>query len=635
MMGKILERRSESLARPGTFLYEWITGGGDTASGQTVNESKAMQLTVVYACINGIATDVATVPLHLYRRLDRGRERAKKHPLYKVLHLKPNPEHTSLYFRLLLTGHLLGWGNAYAQIIRDGRGYPAQLWPLHPGRMRVERKAGELRYLYNPTGGGAEKDWHREDVLHLKGLGEDGIIGYSPIRLAREAIGMGLAAQEYGARFYKNDARPSVVLKHPKKFQDKAAHDRVKKSWEESYGGSSNAFKPAILEEGLDIALIGIHPEDAEFIATRDFQVVEICRMYRMPPHKVQSLTHATYSNIWDLKDEYTTDTLRPWCTIWQTELLKQLFPENEWEEYYPEFLLDDLLRGKLPDRYSAYMTGRSWGWLSANDVRERENMNPIKGGDTYLRPLAYEAVEGRDGAAGRVTRFEEYDPEESERRWAVPIKRTNLRDLALIRFKTGESFRRIFEDAAGRMEKREAADVEKALKDLVRKGSTEEFNAWLETYYAEFPALAESFMSGAFYTYGEQIQARAAEEIGAPTGMTPGLEECLRTHIAATSKHHADISTGQVKDALERSALEGIDPAAGVSEVTEGWRVERAGQIAAWEITRTDGLMAKAVYFYAGVPEITWQEMDGNPSTTNPSASAAPAGIIFSSRRA
>lgn len=612
---KLFERRSESLAQPGTWLYNWITGGGDTASGAKVNEATALRFIAVFACINVIATDVATMPLHLYRRLDRGKERAAKHPLYKVLHRKPNPELDSAYLRLLLQGHLLGWGNLYAFIARNEKGYAAQLWPFRPDRMRVERKAGELRYFYN-DGSGKEKDFHREDVFHVKGLGFDGILGYSPIRVAREAIGVGLAAQEYGGSFFRNDARPSVVLRHPKSFKTKEAHQRLRKDWEESYGGSKKSYKPAILEEGMEVETIGIPPEDAQFIQSRKFQVTEICRLYRVPPHKIMDLENATYSNISEQSVEYVKDTIRPWCKLWESAILDQLIPEEDQDEYFAEFLLDDLMRGDIVKRYESYAKGRQWGWMSANDVREKENMNPIKGGDTYLVPLNMNPVEGRS-----AMQFDILDPtvpdKPRELRYAVPIKRERreAKNYAIERLRIAKSFMRVFEEAGLRVIKREVKDIQKALKDHLRSRSNiDQFNLWLDSYYQDYPEVVESIMSPAFFSYGEEIQAAAAGEIGAPVGMTPGLDECMKTHVVNTSRYHVNSSKGQINSLIATAIADNEDPVELITKRTEKWLDVRPGQIAAWETTRTNGLMTKAVYFYAGVPELEWVELDGNP---------------------
>lgn len=582
-MSRILERRSETLARPGTLLYEWITGGGQTASGQAVNEETALRLPIVYACINVVATDVATIPLHIYRREQSGRSRADNHPLYTALNVRANPEMSAVYFRQVMMGHVLGWGNAYALVLRAPN-RRVELWPLHPGRMRVERVSGELRYRYSSRSG--DREFRKNEIFHLRAFGHDGVMGISPIRQQREAIGFALAAQEYGAKFYANDARPSVVLRHPKRLTEEA-HQRLRESWNKSYAGSGNAWRTAIVEEGVEIETIGIHPEDAEFIATRRFQNLDICRIYRVPPHKVMDLERATYSNIEEQAISYVTDTIRPWCALWEAELLIQLFEEREWGTYYPEFLIDDLQRGDIVRRTQSYALGVQWGWLSPNEVRAKENMNPAPGGDVYLMPINYQ--------------------ERVQTRAARGYRSSDRKSQVSARLHLGEAYRKVFADAAGRLIRREAKEVMGQAKKLLSR-SDNEFDAWLESYYRdEFLRNYGSIMSPAFYSYAESVQALAAEEVGAPIGMTPGLEECVKQHLDNTARYHAQMSVAQIRANLNVESTDGL------AALFAAWEAGRAGKIAAWESTRMSGLISKATWFYAGVPEIEWVETDGN----------------------
>ena len=226
-----------------------------------------------------------------------------------------------------------------------------------------------------------------EFVLHLRGLGSNGIIGYSPIQLHRQAIGLTQAAEQFGATLFKNNARPAAVLEHPGEL-GADAQTRLRKSWEELHTGLENQHRIAILEEGMKLHEVGIPPDDAQFLQTRKFQTLEIARIYRMQPHLIQDLEHATFSNIEHQGIEFVVHTLRPWLVRWEQRILLQLFLERERDEFFAEFNVDALLRGDIASRYTAYATGRQWGWLSRNDVREKENMNPIAGGDDYLSPL-------------------------------------------------------------------------------------------------------------------------------------------------------------------------------------------------------------------------------------------------------
>jgi len=250
---------------------------GGTSAGKHVNETTAMQTSAVYACVRILAEAIASLPLHTYRRMaDGGKEVHLYHPLYRLLHDEPNPEMTSFVYREVLMSHLLLFGNAYSQIVRDGRGYPIALYPLLPNRMTVERaNNGRLIYTYQTDKGVVT--FRREDVLHIPGLGFDGLIGYSPIAMAKNAVGMSIATEEYGARFFSSGATPGGILEHPGTIKD---IKRVKESWESGYQGVGNAHKLAILEEGMKFHPVTIPPEQAQFLETRKYQLGEIARIY-------------------------------------------------------------------------------------------------------------------------------------------------------------------------------------------------------------------------------------------------------------------------------------------------------------------------------------------------------------------
>lgn len=367
---------------------------GSTTSGKPVNENTAMQMTAVYSCVRILSEAVAGLPLNLYRYNDSGgKERAINHPLYKLLHDEPNPEMTSFAFRETLMGHLLLWGNAYAQIIRNARGEVVGLYPLMPNKMTVDRDSyGRLYYLYQrttediPSLGKEQQVYLRpSDVLHIPGLGFDGLAGYSPIAMAKNAIGMAIACEEYGAKFFANGASPGGVLEHPGTIKDP---QKVKESWNSVYQGSNNAHKVAVLEEGMKYQAIGISPEQAQFLETRKFQINEIARIFRVPPHMVGDLEKSSFSNIEQQSLEFVKYTLDPWVVRWEQAMCRVLLSDSEKPEYFIKFNVDGLLRGDYASRMSGYATARQNGWMSANDIRELENLDRIStelGGDLYL----------------------------------------------------------------------------------------------------------------------------------------------------------------------------------------------------------------------------------------------------------
>ena len=359
---------------------------GGTTSGKAVNERTAMQTSAVYACVRILAESVAGLPLHVYERTANGSKSTKpSHPLYQLLHDEPNREMTSFVFRETLMSHLLLWGNAYAQIIRDGRGFPIALYPLLPDRMAVDRnEIGELVYTYQSDKG--QVKLRRENVLHIPGLGFDGLIGYSPIAMAKNAVGLALATEDYGAAFFANGANPGGVLEHPGVIKPEQA-DRLRESWQSQFGGA-NAHKVAVLEEGLKFHQMSIPPEQAQFLETRKFQINEIARIFRVPPHMVGDLEKSSFSNIEQQSLEFVKYTLDPWVVRWEQSLQQALILPSEKATIFIKFNLDGLLRGDYQSRMQGYSTGIQNGFMSVNDVRGLEDMNLLtaeEGGDLHF----------------------------------------------------------------------------------------------------------------------------------------------------------------------------------------------------------------------------------------------------------
>jgi HK97 family phage portal protein len=385
-----LFRRRGARDALGVDQYSWLLGGSTTSAGVSVDERTAMQTTAVYACVRILAETIASLPLHVYKYTENGSEKAVDHPLYSILRDEPNPEMTAFAFRETLMTHLLLWGNAYSQIIRDGRGRVIGLYPLMPNKIVVNRaENGALYYTYRRDAGESRLNpeydtilLNYEDVLHVPGLGFDGLIGYSPIAMAKNAIGMSMAAEEFGATFFGNGARPGGILEHPGVVKD---IKRLKDSWNAAYQGSKNSNRVAILEEGMKYTPIGIPPEAAQFLQTRKFQTEEICRIFRVPPHLVADLDKATFSNIEHQSIDFVVHTVRPWLVRLEQGFNKALLSRAEKKLYFTSFTVDGLLRGAYAERMRGYSIGLQNGFLSPNDIRNLENMNKIQDGNTYM----------------------------------------------------------------------------------------------------------------------------------------------------------------------------------------------------------------------------------------------------------
>lgn len=375
---------------PQNHIGDQIGGGrvfpfGRTWAGKSVTERSAMQLTAVYACVRIISETVASLPLHVYEYMPNGKEKVHTHPLYRILHDIPNPEMNSFVMREVMMNHLLLWGNSYSQIIRNGKGEVVEIYPLLPEKMSLERgKDGMIYYKYlSDTQGMAV--FRKDEILHIVGLGFDGLVGYSPIAMAKNALGLAIAAEEYGSGFFSNSGTPSGVLEHPGILKDPK---KIRDAWMDAYGGSGNSHKVAVLEEGMKFNPISINPQEAQFLETRKFQTNEICRIFRVPPHMIADLEKSSFNNIEQQSLDFITNTIRPWLVRIEQSIFQQLFTEKEQEKYFVKFNVDGILRGDFQSRMNGYAVGRQNGWLSANDIRELEDLNRIPddlGGNRYL----------------------------------------------------------------------------------------------------------------------------------------------------------------------------------------------------------------------------------------------------------
>ena len=356
--------------------YRFMMGG--STSGRKVNEHSAMQMTAVYACVRILSESIASLPVHLYQYESEGNKaRAVKHPLYRILHDEPNPEMTSFVFRETLMTHLKG------EVIG--------LYPLMPNRMTVDRdKSGQLVYQYQMqdsdthTGKTGYVTLRPSEVLHVPGLGFDGLVGYSPIAMAKNAIGLSIATEEYGAKFFANGATPGGILEFPGTVKNP---ESIRESWNKGFSGS-NAHKVAILEEGMKYTPISISPEQAQFLETRKFQIDEIARIFRVPPHMVGDLEKSSFSNIEQQSLEFVKYTLEPWIIRWEQSLNRALLTEKEKPDYFVKFNVDGLLRGDYQSRMNGYAIGIQNGFMCPNDVRALECLDLIpdeQGGNKYM----------------------------------------------------------------------------------------------------------------------------------------------------------------------------------------------------------------------------------------------------------
>lgn len=363
---------------------------GRPASGVAVDEQTALRYGAVYCCVRVISEAIAVMPWHVMARQGKSRSRLEAHPADWLLHVAPSEEMTAGTFRETLLSWALTWGNGYAEIERDGSLRPIALWPVEPDRVNPARdEHGKLVYEIS-NGVTGKTTLPARDMFHLHGPGWNGLKGYSPIELARESIGLGLATEKFGAAFFGNGATPGGVIEAPETFElSPDAKKIMLAEFDAIHKGAANAHKTAYLDGGMKYKALTVPPETAQFLETRQFQILEICRWFKVPPHKVYELGRATYNNVEQQQIEFLTETLVPWMTRLEQEADAKLLGPYQRGRIYSKIKPEALLRGDLKSRYDAYAVGKQWGWLSTNDIRALEDMDPIpEGGDIYLIPM-------------------------------------------------------------------------------------------------------------------------------------------------------------------------------------------------------------------------------------------------------
>ena len=373
------ENPSTSLSNPAA----WLTGlFGTSKTGVQVSEDNALTFSAVYAAVRIISETIASIPLNVYQADGETRVKAVGHPVQDLLAKAPNSVSSTFTFREAMASNLVLHGNAYAKIEMNAAGRPTALIPLNPMKVEVKVVDGEKVYVFDK-----KHTYLDYEILHFVGLSFNGLTGKSPLAMAREAVAIGLAAQEYGARFYSNGANAGGVITAPGRLNTEVVK-RLRESWNRAQSGNSNSHSTAILEEGMKYEKIGLDPEAAQFLQSRKFQVNEIARIFRIPPSYLADLENSsTRANTEQQAIQFVRDCITPYVRRMEVELNRKLFREDE-PNLYAYFTMEGLMRGDQKARYEAYAVARNWGWLSVNDIRDLENLNPVEGGDIYLQPL-------------------------------------------------------------------------------------------------------------------------------------------------------------------------------------------------------------------------------------------------------
>lgn len=455
--GRLRRRGAKPIkaAQPSPFDDYWYREvTAPVPSGVEVNPTTAMQVEAVQACVRVLSETLAQLPLIVYRRLpDGGKERAAEHPLYRILHDRPNAWQTSFEFRELLMMCLCLRGNGYAMIVEGSRGAVTQLVPLDPARVQVKQLPDySCIYKYRMLGG-QSLTMTADEMFHVRNFSLDGMVGMTPIEMARDGIGEAIAAGRTAATLFGQGFMHGGVLKHPHALSDKA-YGRLKSDLQQENAGVSNAYKLMILEEGMDWAPRTMTAEDAQFLETRKLKRSDICGLFRVPPHMIGDLERATFSNIEHQDTAFMRHSMLPWLRRWEEAISRNLFFEPE--KYFAEFLVEGLLRADVETRGTYFATAITNGWMTRNEVRRLENWNPLPGLDEPLVPMNMTTAGAQVAADGEVIE---------------PLEAREARALRIM-----------VEDAAERIAAAEIRELETHAKHA--DGDRERFNTWVRDFY-------------------------------------------------------------------------------------------------------------------------------------------------------
>jgi len=604
----IFEKRHSNLSiesglspRDSEWWERFISQTALSDAGMEVTPTTAMRVSTVFRCWT-LLSQTGTLPLKYYERLpDGGKEIAADKPLWTILHDQPNRNDTAVEFWEMMFGSLAMRYNSYAQIVKDNIGNVKEMWPLIADNMKVGRSNNKITYQYTPAGG-TPVLIPPDKVLHIRGPMTNGLVGVSPIVMAVNTIGLKMAQEQFSGRLFANQASFKGAWKLPGKLTTNEERESLRKSLAGVFGGTKNAGKTPVLEDGLEWQNISMTGEEAEAIAHSKFSLAEIARFYGVPLHKLNELERATFSNIEEQNTDWVVDTVRPWARRAEAQIKNKLIPLRE-SNFFAEFLLDALLRGNTEDRWAANRTAIETGVASINEVRARENLNPIEGGDVHLVPLNFIAL----GTAGQQAVSTEEDlPPESASEGREEERASQAINL---RVRTRNSFIQLFKDAFNPIVKREVADlrrgIEKELRDL------RSFQAFMDDMYGKLRKFTRDTITPVVIHYAKSMNSIASTELGEDLMFSPELEEEIRTIAGGVAKQYGFMASKEISDLIDRTPPEELADALEVK--LAHWEETKADIWARKEVVEMGEASIRQSYIRAGVTSLKWTTVGEN----------------------
>jgi HK97 family phage portal protein len=606
----ILEER-QSPGPIDDFWYESTTGMGLA----DVSPHTALGSTPVWAAVNLISGTIGSLPLVLYREMENGgKERATDLSLFDLLRWQPNGFQTAVEMMEMGQGHLCLRGNAFFRLETNVGGELIAIVPLHPDKMKLKLlDGGVIQYHYQQSIG-TPRVFSAEEIMHVKGLSSDGLIGYSPITIGAGTIALSQAAESYGSRFFNNSATPSGILSHPGKLKPEA-RSNIKQSWQAAHGvGKQHSV--ALLEEGLAWTAMSVSPEEAQFLETRKFQAEEVARLFNVPPHLLMLLDRSTFSNVVEQNKAFAVNCIRPWAIRWEQAIRKSILERFGDRSLSTEFEMDALLRPDTMARAQANQILLQNGALTIDEWRGRENMNPLdsRAGEVHWMPLNIAPVSVAEAGPSEEDAARHLRNE--LRRQEVQVDESfGLRELRSLsnRRKIAEATRPLIEDASQRLLKREVKAVQRMMKKQLSglpdgrelRGTDGLFTELDEFYHGDFMEVIADALLPVVRSYAREIYTQAALEVGYPPEFTPDLEEFIRGYVSVASVQHAKTSRQELQSLI--SNLDFTEVVNALELKLAEWLEKRAARMAKRQTTEGNGAFSKFAYIAGGVVSLRW----------------------------
>ena len=579
--------------------------------GTQVDENSAMEYVAFWICLKIIRETIASLPIILYEYTENGKKRAVNHPGYNLLHLRPNPEQTRFDYIEMIANHYMLYGNSFSEIIPNNSGEIIELWPLMPWNMEVKRFDGKRYYRYlKPDQKYAT--FLQDEIFHISNFTLTGMTGEKPIDYLNQSVGTGLAVEEFGARFFKNDATPGGIVEMPGNMGRNLENiKRFKSSWEEEHGTMQNKHRIRILEDGAKFHEISVNPDKAQFLETRKFQKNLILSFHRLPPHLAGDLEHATYTNIEQQLLEFVQYTMLPHFIRFEQNFTTQLLREDEQKKFFYEIMVDALTRADIKTRYEAYRVGRECGWLSINDVLTKENMNTIEGGDIHHVPLNWVELRAKKPEPIQTKKANDNTNDETKALIDQMKEKRTLRS-ATTRKNITNGYIRIHQDIIGRIQKREIADIKKNFKKWFVERGKEDFDKWYKEYYNGLTDYIQQRVSPVYSSLGDAIWGEIEQELhklNRKDEQEKYVSEYIDRYIKEYIREHKRNIGLAISDITKNQA----DPDGRMDELYDSWERNLEND-SHDESVNAANVFSRAIYLLAGIQFLRWVNTGSKP---------------------